>query len=40
LSLLMLLIRADHPDHPAAADNLALVANLLHRRSDLHKLNP
>src|SRR6187401_3492132 len=32
----MLLVRANHPDHPTAADNLALVANLFYRRSDLH----
>lgn len=32
----MLLVRANHPDHPTAADNLALVANLFNRRSDLH----
>src|SRR5678816_2512378 len=28
--------RADHPDDPLPADHLALVANLLHRRTDLH----
>src|SRR5215468_2922076 len=28
--------RADHPDDPLSADHLALVANLLHRRADLH----
>src|SRR5262252_3278746 len=28
--------RADHPDDPLAADHLALVADLLHRRADLH----
>src|SRR5215475_1679252 len=28
--------RADHPDDPLPADHLALVANLLHRRADLH----
>jgi hypothetical protein len=27
LSLLMFLVRADHPDHAAPADDLALVAN-------------
>ena len=30
LPLLMLRIRADDPDHSTAADNLALVAHLLH----------
>jgi hypothetical protein len=29
LPLLVLLIRADHADHAAAADDLALVANTL-----------
>src|SRR5215813_6440598 len=28
--------RADHPDDPLPADHLALVADLLHRRADLH----
>src|SRR5215470_17750658 len=28
--------RADHPDDPLPSDHLALVANLLHRRADLH----
>src|SRR4051812_19821004 len=37
LSLLVLLIRTDHPHHAAAADDLALVANLLHRCSNLHR---
>ena len=32
----MLLVRADHAHHAAAADDLALVANPLDRRSDLH----
>ena len=37
LPLLVLLVRADHPHHAAAADDLALVANPLHRCSDLHR---
>src|SRR5215213_10939116 len=36
LSLFVLLVRADHSDHPAAADHFALIANLFNRRSDLH----
>src|SRR3954464_10067866 len=32
----MLLVRANHPHHTLAADDLALVTNLLHRRSNLH----
>jgi hypothetical protein len=36
LTLLVFLIRADHPHHPAAADDLALVANSLDRSSYLH----
>ena len=36
LTLFVLLIRADHPHHAAAADDLALVTDSLHRRSDLH----
>ena len=34
----MLLVRANHPDHPTAADNLALVANLFYRCSNLHRV--
>jgi hypothetical protein len=37
LSLLVLLIRADHPHHAAAPDDLALVANPPNRCSHLHK---
>src|SRR5437016_869456 len=33
----MLLIRADHPHHAAAADDLALVTNPFDRRSYFHK---
>ena len=41
LPLLVLLVRADHPDHPTAADDLALVADLFDRRSDFHgRLEP
>src|SRR6185437_9604051 len=36
LALLVLRVFADHPDHPAAVDDLALRANLLYRCSDLH----
>jgi len=36
LPLFVLLIRADHPHHAAAPDDLALVANPLDRRSDFH----
>jgi len=36
LSLLVLLVGANHPHHPAATDDLALVANALHRCSNLH----
>jgi len=36
LSLLVFLIRADHPHHAAAPDDLALVANPFHRRSHFH----
>src|ERR1700741_4330141 len=36
LPLLVLLIRADHPHHAAAADDLALVTHPFDRRSDLH----
>src|SRR5687767_15975328 len=37
LSLFVLRIRADHAHDAAPAHDLALVANLLHRRSYLHK---
>ena len=40
LPLLVLLVRADHPHHAAATDDLALVANPLDRRSDLHSPGP
>jgi len=33
----MFLIRADHPHHTAAADDLALVADSLDWRSYLHR---
>src|SRR5215212_7482025 len=36
LSLLVLLVRADHPHDAPAPDDLALVTNLFHRRTDLH----
>src|SRR2546426_5835627 len=36
LPLFMFRIRADHPHHAAAADDLALVANPFDRRSHLH----
>jgi len=36
LALLVLRVFADHPDHPAAVDDLALCANFLYRCSDLH----
>src|SRR4029079_3201562 len=39
LPLLVLLIRADHAHHATAADDLALVANSLHRCSDLHNFS-
>jgi len=35
----MFLIRADHPHHAAAADDLALVANPFDRCSDLHNFS-
>jgi hypothetical protein len=40
LSLLVLLIRADHADDAAAAHDPALVTNPLHRRPDLHAALP
>src|SRR6476469_7886619 len=40
LSLLVLLVRADHPDHALAANDLALVTNALDGRSYLHRLFP
>src|SRR6185436_437640 len=36
LSLLVPGVRADHADHAAPADDLAAIADLLHRRMDLH----
>jgi hypothetical protein len=36
LPLLVFLVRADHPHHATAADDLALVANPFDRRSDFH----
>jgi hypothetical protein len=36
----MLLVLADHPHHTAAMDDLALVTNLLDRRTYLHNHNP
>src|SRR6478735_1942120 len=36
LPLLVLLVRADHAHHTAAADHLALVTNPFDRRSHLH----
>jgi hypothetical protein len=36
----MLLIRADHPDDAAAADDLALVTDSFYGRSDLHDSIP
>src|SRR5215813_2174690 len=36
LTLLVLLVRADHAHHAAAADDLALVTDSLDRRSYLH----
>jgi hypothetical protein len=33
----MFLIRADHPHHAAAADDLALVTNPFDRRPNFHK---
>src|SRR5437660_12607697 len=36
LSLFVLLIRTDDPHHAAAADDLALVADSLHRCSNFH----
>ena len=40
LALLVLCVFADHTDHPAAVDDLALDANLFHRCSDFHLLLP
>jgi len=40
LSLLVLRVLADDADHTAAPDDAALVADLLHGRSDLHRLAP
>jgi hypothetical protein len=37
LTLFVLLVGADHPDHAGAADNLALVANFLDGRSYFHR---
>jgi len=36
LALLVLCVLADHPDHTAAGDDLALDANLLYRCTDFH----
>ena len=40
LALLVLCVFADHPDHPAAGDDLAFHANLLDRCTDFHLLLP
>src|SRR5512144_1206108 len=40
LPLLVLLVRADDPDHPVAADHLALDADLLDRRPYFHRSIP
>ncbi len=40
LALLVLCVLADHTNHPAAVDDLALHANLLYRCTDLHCLLP
>jgi hypothetical protein len=37
LTLLVFRILANHPHHPAAVDDLALVTDFLHRCSYLHK---
>src|SRR5262245_47060522 len=37
LTLLVFLVRADHPDDAASADNLALVAHALDRCSNFHR---
>src|SRR4029450_8962475 len=37
LPLLVPGVRADHADHAAPADHLAAIADLLHRRTDLHE---
>ena len=36
LSLFVFGVRADHPHHPFAADDLAIVANLLNTRANFH----
>src|SRR5262249_50850486 len=36
LPLLVFLVGTNHPHDPPTSDDLALVANALHRRSDLH----
>src|SRR5215207_11530462 len=40
LPLLVPGVRADHADHAPPADDLATVADLLHRRMDLHRTSP
>jgi len=40
LPLLVPWVGADHADHAAPADHLAAIADLLHRRTDLHSRNP
>ena len=40
LALLVLCVLADHPDHTAASNDLALDANLFYRCTDLHCLLP
>src|SRR3954465_14724618 len=37
LPLFVFRVLADHPHHAFAVDDLALIANLLYRRSDFHK---
>src|SRR5664279_6619880 len=38
LALLVLRVLADHPNHPTAVDDFALVTNLLNRCPNLHLL--
>jgi hypothetical protein len=40
LALLVFRVLADHTNHPAAVDDLALATNLLYRCTDLHLLLP
>src|SRR3990170_6451593 len=40
LALLVLRVAANHPNHPAPVDDLALIANLFDRRAYLHLYSP